>query len=81
MPNSETPSKATELEVKLSTALSSLYKMTYYYFRKSANASVELQAKRARGICSLLDSIEKEFSSISRDVIREENNSSSSEQQ
>lgn len=56
--------KASELEKTLSTALQSLYKMTYYYFRKSANASVELQAKRAVAICNLLDVINKEFSSI-----------------
>lgn len=51
----------TDLEVKLITALSELYKITYYYFKRSSTASVETQAKRTLAICKLLDNIRTEF--------------------
>lgn len=61
MPDINGVKVTTELEVKLITALSDLYKMSYYYFKKSSTASVETQAKRSLAICNLLDSIRKEF--------------------
>lgn len=75
----------TELEVKLITALSELYKMNYYYFKKSSTASVETQAKRTLAICKLLDVIKAEFnpptteehspsSAIPPDLLPEEGN-------
>lgn len=61
MPDINGVTVTTELEEKLMTALSSLYKMTYYYFRKASTVSEEVQAKRVITICRLLDSIDKEF--------------------
>lgn len=61
MPQINGVTVTTELEAKLMTALSDLYKITYYYFRKTSNVSEETQAKRVLSICKMLDTIREEF--------------------